>query len=1043
MTPEKWKRISQLFNEALDKAPEERMSFLHERCLEDSDLEENVTRLLSAERSSWDFLEESPINFFSPKTAPTDSRVTVAPGDTLGSRFQIIRLLGEGGMGQVFEAFDLELEELVALKILLPEIADNPGALARFKKEVQFARRVTHPNVCRTFSLERHVSTNVGDPTPNSNSVLTFLTMELLLGQTLTEHMTRRGRLPLDEVASILCQVIDALDAAHKVGVIHRDLKPSNIFLVPVGLKTRAVITDFGVAAYGSETGALANVTEATDQKRGTLLGTLSYMAPEQLEGSRATPATDVYALGLVFYEMVTACRPFASDKPFVEVVGRLKHPPPSPCTHVPDLDPRWESAILRCLQTSPSDRFQNAKDIISFLQDGDVALPLRSSVKVPAGPPTSRGAFFHSKFLRRLSLAILSLAILSLLTAGIRLYVWNRNRPAVQEGSTLMMTQIENETREARFDGVTELLRNQLQQSAYINLLSDSDVRETETRMGRQQFRQPDAQTAREIAMRQQVPLILFGTVSKLADEYKLDLKMERVGAQPFYALNNWVFSETVNNKAQLFEAINRGTTWIRSTAGEAQSDIQRSERHPEEVTTDSWEALQLYSEGQRRAAQDDLDSAVLLFKQATVSDPQFAMAYMRAGDVLDTQGKYSEGFSYWKKALSVSGARRLALREELRMRGMFANDTGDLQSAVDFFGQYSIAYPSDYLGFFYRAYPLMLMGKTEEAIRMLELAHKLNPRSYYIADHLARYNLILQNFAETSRYTAIVRSLGHPDEAALVEGQAEFQRGNGRVAQTVFTSLHNSSDSFVRSASYYQSAGLLAEQGKYESAISVLDQGATVDAKSGAVADEADKLLAISYLNLKRRNVAASRESALSALRLENSLRRSADIAIILARGGWIENAEQILKILSREKEFGALTKSICARIRGEVLLAQGRRQPALESLKGWKETDQEKAFLRDSLAFAYAASGRPDDAFLETASLRQNRGQVWHQPEAYLPGADTDLLFLAATQAVRLKRPDARELLVDYCKRRESADSDLPDVNEAVHLLRHFGD
>jgi tetratricopeptide (TPR) repeat protein len=604
------------------------------------------------------------------------------------------------------------------------------------------------------------------------------------------------------------------------------------------------------------------------------------------------------------------------------------------------------------------------------------------------------------------------------------------------------MVTEVANETRDADFNGVTELLRDQLQQSKYFNVLGDSEIRETEQRMGRKQFTPPDPQTAREIAMRQQVALVLFGTVSKLADEYKLDLKLEKIGNQSFYAVSSWRFGETARTKKDFFDVVQRGAAWIRKTSGEATADIRENERLPEEVTTDSWEALKLYSAGQQRAAQDDLDSAVLLFKQATVADPQFAMAYMRAGDILDTQGKYAEGFSYWKKALSVSGARRLATREELRLRGMFANDVGDLRGAVDFFGQYSLAFPTDYLGFFYRAYPLMLMGQPEEAIRMLELADKLNPRSYYVVDHLARYNLILGKFAETARLTAIVRSLGHGDEATLVEGQADFLRGDFRAAEAVFASLHTSADPFVRSVSFYQSASLFAEQGKYTDAISILREGINVDARFGAVADQADKLLAISYLRLKRGDSRASRDAGLEALRLETGLRRSGDAATILSRGGWLGDAEEILATLPRWEEYGTLARAIHARVKGEMLLARKQDPQALQTLKTWKDLDQEKASLRDSLAFAFARAGRSDDAYTELQAMRRYPGQVWHQPDGYLPGADADLLFLTASQAVRLKLPEARDLLVEYCKRRENADPDLPEVNEAIALLRHLG-
>jgi len=1036
MTPGQWKAIAKIFDQALERDPNEWRHFVSRQCPNDPDLQTEILKLLCAHQMAGDFLEKPAA---SPPFSEGSSRTTVVHRrQILASRFQIVRELGEGGMGQVFEATDLELQEPVALKVLRPEIAVDSRALGRFKREVQLARRVTHPNVCRTFSLERELER--GDTGHLARTPLTFLTMELLTGETLSERL-RRAPLSREEVVSIVCQVVDALEAAHQVGVIHRDLKPSNIFLVPSSAGVRAVVTDFGVAAvYGAADNVLQVTADHSGGDRGALLGTLAYMAPEQLEGTAVSPATDVYALGLVLFEMVTRHRPYASEKPLAEAVNRLKYSPPTPLSYAPDLDVSWERAILQCLQISPSNRFQCPRDAFQALAAHNTLQPKAHA------PQASHSRSFVLGLLTRLSrfqkYILAPLVVVSLFSAGTRLYIWNRNRPAVPEGSTLMLTQIENEIRDPQFDGVTELLRNQLRQSKYVNVLGDAEIRETEQRMGKAQFAQPDAESAREIAMREGVPLVLFGTVSKLADEYKLDLKLEKVGNQPFYAASSWRFGQSAANKKEFFEIVDRGATWVRQTAGEAAPEIRENARHPEEVTTDSWEALKLYTDGQQRAASDDLDSAVLLFKQATVVDPQFAMAYMRVGDILDTQGNHAEGFSYWKKALAVSGARHLAGREELRMRGMFANDVGDLKASVDFFGQYSVAFPTDYLGYFFRAYPLMLMAQPEEAIRMLQLADDRSPRSYYVLDHLARYNLILGNLTESSRLTSLVRSIGHPDEAALVEGQTAFLRGDFRQAEVIFSSLHSSPDSFVRTASYYQSGALSAEQGKYRNAISILEEGANVDAKFGAVADQADKLLAISYLDLKKGDLAASRDSALAALRLEGGLRRSADAAVVLARGGWVRDAELILVRVHKQQQYEPLSKSVSERVQGEILLAQDRQATALTALRRWADNDQEKAALHDSLVFALARTGRSQDAYTELQAMRRYPGQIWHQPEAYLPGADADLLFLAATQATRLKRPEARDLLVEYCKRRENSDPNLPEVDQAVALLRRLG-
>jgi tetratricopeptide (TPR) repeat protein len=300
----------------------------------------------------------------------------------------------------------------------------------------------------------------------------------------------------------------------------------------------------------------------------------------------------------------------------------------------------------------------------------------------------------------------------------------------------------------------------------------------------------------------------------------------------------------------------------------------------------------------------------------------------------------------------------------------------------------------------------------------------------------------MIVDNLKEASRFSAIVKSMGHIDEASLLEGQIRFLDGDFRGSKELFDSLHTSTDQFVRSTSYYASACVLAETGQYGRAIATLKEGADADAKDGAIADQADKLLAISYLHLRWRQLPESREFALASLEIETSLRRSADVGSILARAGWTRDVDKILHNINQDSstDFQTLTRTVDARIRGELLLARKQTRSALGILKTWKQLNQEPAFLSDSYAAALAA-GEERDAFDEFHALRRNRGQIWHQPESYMPGADTDLLFFEAREAARLGRPEARELLADYCKRREKADPSLPEVVEAISLLRRI--
>jgi serine/threonine protein kinase/tetratricopeptide (TPR) repeat protein len=282
-------------------------------------------------------------------------------GQILAGRFRILRFVARGGMGEVYEAEDLELNERVALKTVRFEMADNEHTIERFKREIQLGRKVTHPNVCRTFDVFRHVEQ---DAQGNNRDTL-IVSMELLRGTTLSQRIGLETRLTTDKALPIVEQMAAGLQAAHDVGVIHRDFKSGNVILIPAeGTPSgvRAVITDFGLAH--AVTGNLASLTGSLD-----VVGTPAYMAPEQLEGKEITPATDTYALGIVMYEMLTGKVPFAGGTVISTAMRRLNEPAPSPKELIEDLEPRWEEAILRCLERAPERRFDRALDVAKALQ--------------------------------------------------------------------------------------------------------------------------------------------------------------------------------------------------------------------------------------------------------------------------------------------------------------------------------------------------------------------------------------------------------------------------------------------------------------------------------------------------------------------------------------------------------------------------------------------------------------------------------------------------------------------------------------------------
>jgi serine/threonine protein kinase len=277
-------------------------------------------------------------------------------GDMVDGRYRIVRFIARGGMGLVYEVLDVHLEEALALKALKPEVARQSGNLKRFHREILLARKVTHPNVCRIYDAGLHQG--------RSGYEIYFLTMELLHGETLENLLAAPEPLPRFLVRSIACQIARGLRAAHGVGVVHRDLKCGNVLLErSEDGEIRAVITDFGLARSLEPDAGQGTKLTATGQ----LMGTPAYFAPELLEGKALTPASDVYSLGVMVYEMVTGQQPFRGRTPFLTALKRLKEEPVDPRAHVPDLEPEWVEVILRCLERDPEKR-PTTREFIEWL---------------------------------------------------------------------------------------------------------------------------------------------------------------------------------------------------------------------------------------------------------------------------------------------------------------------------------------------------------------------------------------------------------------------------------------------------------------------------------------------------------------------------------------------------------------------------------------------------------------------------------------------------------------------------------------------------
>jgi eukaryotic-like serine/threonine-protein kinase len=355
MTPELWRRLKPLFSAAIDKPSNERSAFIAQICADDSELRGHLLGLIAAHEHESSTVANVEISI---KQLIDVALPVLHEGETVLGRFQVVRCLGSGGMGNVYEAMDLELSQKIALKTIRPEISRIPGILTRFKKEVQLARRLSGPNLCRIHELFV-ISGSTGD------AQYAFITMELLDGPTLADQLRDSGHFSWREAQTIALDICTALTTIHQAGIIHRDLKTRNVMLATRAGIRCAVVMDFGLAReiFRSSTAHESGLTVP-----GAILGTPEYMAPEQFEGKDISPATDVYAFGVMLYELVTGKHPFAASTPLGAAALRGKRPQPASLLHK-GLPRRWDHVISRCLEYDSADRYQSAKAAADALQ--------------------------------------------------------------------------------------------------------------------------------------------------------------------------------------------------------------------------------------------------------------------------------------------------------------------------------------------------------------------------------------------------------------------------------------------------------------------------------------------------------------------------------------------------------------------------------------------------------------------------------------------------------------------------------------------------
>ncbi len=505
--------------------------------------------------------------------------VAFAAGQKVADRYRIVRFVGEGGMGQVYQVHDEVLNQIVALKTIRPEIASEP-VLERFKNEVKLAQHVADENVCRMFDLDHR-------------NVPPFLTMEFLEGETLAARLRKYARhnkrMRTAEAYPLIEQMARGLGAAHRKGVIHGDFKPGNVILtLTEHHATQAKVTDFGLARTQDGEGS-ASPPPA---------GTPPYMAPEQLMGAKASIASDIYALGLVIYEVVTGAKP---------KFNRLTEPAPPPRTVVPGLDSKWDAAILRCMARDPSERFQSTDAVLDAIRN--------------------EGRWFPRQWR-----AVLAACATLILLAVSGIYVWPlviRSRPAppiqtapqtIQSLAVLPLENLSGPGREHFADAMTDALITNLTQIGALRVISRTSV---------VRYKNPQVPVP-EIARQLNVDAVVEGSVFWAGRRVRIQAKLIDGHSEKGLWANT--YDSDTQDVLKLQNRIARAIATEIKIRLTPQELAQFSSSRP--LDPQAFEAYALGRFYWNKRTQEGYGKAIAYFQQAIQTDPNYAQAYAGLAD-------------------------------------------------------------------------------------------------------------------------------------------------------------------------------------------------------------------------------------------------------------------------------------------------------------------------------------------------------------------------------------------------------------------------
>jgi tetratricopeptide (TPR) repeat protein len=595
-------------------------------------------------------------------------------GQSFG-RYHVIRLLGVGGMGVVYQAWDEQLEVAVAIKVIRPQISEDPAEAEllekRFKRELVLARQVTHRNVIRIHDM-------------GEIDGIKYITMPYIQGSNLEATIKKTGKLPASRALAIGRQIASGLQAAHEVGVVHRDFKPANIL---IDAEDNALITDFGIAR---------SVSSATVGTVG-VVGTVEYMAPEQARGHQVDQRADIYAFGLVVRDALIGHRAAPkSETGVAELMTRMLSAPPRARTIEPSIPEALDAIIDRCLQPDPAARFPTTKDLVAALEAlDDNGHPRVATASAPAITITIP-VLGQTKRTSVIAAAVVVVALGG--TAAWFVLRGGGSAPSTVSGpvrtASLAILPFRNASGDTSLDwlgsSLAETLRNGIGLSQSLHVVSPDRVHQVLTDLRLASDAAFDPATLRRLADFTSADTIVWGQFVKFGDAVTItgtleDLKTQRSVALKAEAANQGVLINAVD---QLAQSIREGLAFSAETSKELQSTAVRP-------STQSLQALRAYNEGLELSRQGKQAVALKSFQSSTEADPDFALAFSKLGQAYANLNYDNEAARYSRRAVELS--ERLPAAERYQVLATHSRIINDSAKAIESYEQLLKVTPND----------------------------------------------------------------------------------------------------------------------------------------------------------------------------------------------------------------------------------------------------------------------------------------------------------------------------------------------------------